>query len=66
MISVADGITGPPLAGATEAVLRDVAPAAIGVAPVMSAAVLMSMIPVLVLFAVTQDKIVHGWASAVR
>jgi len=34
--------------------------------PVMSAAVLMSMIPVLVLFAVTQDKIVRGWASAIR
>jgi ABC-type glycerol-3-phosphate transport system permease component len=34
--------------------------------PVMSAAVLMTMIPVLVLFAATQEKIVRGWASAVR
>jgi len=39
MISVADGITGPPLAGAPEAVLRDVAPAAVGAVPVMSVAV---------------------------
>ena len=37
MISVADGIAGPPLAGTTEAVLRDVAPA--GAVPVISAAV---------------------------
>src|ERR1700722_13635835 len=34
--------------------------------PVMSAAVLMTMIPVLVLFVLTQDKIVRGWASSVR
>jgi ABC-type glycerol-3-phosphate transport system permease component len=34
--------------------------------PVMSAAVLMTMVPVLVLFVLTQDKIVRGWASAVR
>jgi ABC-type glycerol-3-phosphate transport system permease component len=34
--------------------------------PVMSAAVLMTMLPVLILFVVTQDKIVRGWASAVR
>jgi len=39
MTSVADGITGPPLAGTAEAVLRDVAPAAAGAAPVISAAV---------------------------
>lgn len=39
MISVADGITGPPLAGVPEAVLRDVAPAAVGAVPVMSVAV---------------------------
>ena len=39
MISVADGITGPPLAGPAEGVLRDVAPAAAGAAaPVISAA----------------------------
>src|SRR5271167_5255861 len=37
MTSVADGITGPPLSGATEAVLGDGAPAA-AAAPVISAA----------------------------
>lgn len=34
--------------------------------PVMSAAVIMTMIPVLALFVLTQDKIMRGWSSAVR
>jgi ABC-type glycerol-3-phosphate transport system permease component len=34
--------------------------------PVMSAAVIMTMIPVLALFVLTQEKIMRGWSSAVR
>ncbi len=34
--------------------------------PVMSAAVVLTLIPLLVLFAVTQDKIVRGWTASVR
>src|ERR1700761_6550348 len=37
-MSVADGIAGPPLAGGTEPVLRDVAPATVGAVPVISGA----------------------------
>src|SRR5271156_3606836 len=38
MTSVADGITGPPLAGGATEVLRDAAPVVAGAAPAVSAA----------------------------